>query len=58
MTRKFSQLMRIEHDHKICKDTYYKAYYHIEHGLLLALRESGTLSDMQYRLVIQALKQQ
>lgn len=58
MARAFAQLVRIDQDREIRKDTDYEAYYHIEHGLLLALRDSGTLSDIQFRFAEEALKQQ
>lgn len=58
MAKKYAQLVRIDQDREIRKDTDYEAWYHLEQGLLLALKESGTLNAAQYRLAEQKLKQQ
>ena len=58
MDKEFSQLIEILDDQRICKDTNYEAYYHLEQVLLLALKDSGTLSAVQYHLAEQALKHQ
>ena len=58
MAREFSQLIDIWENHEIRPDTDYEAYYHLEHGLLLALRESGTLNTVQYHLAEQGLRSQ
>ena len=58
MALKFSKLLKIEGDREIRKDTDYDCWYHLEQGLLLALRESGTLNAMQYRMTEEALREQ
>lgn len=58
MARKFAELQRIDHDHKITKETDYEFLYHLQNGLLLALKEQGRLSEMQYRHAEEKLKAQ
>lgn len=58
MARKFAKLQRIDNDHKITKDTDYEFLYHLQNGLLLALKEQGRLNEMQYRTAEERLKQQ
>lgn len=55
---KFAELKRIEHNDKITRDSYYDVWYNLELGLLLALRERGTINVMQYHLAMEGLKQQ
>lgn len=58
MEKKFAQLQRIEHDRKITKDTDYQFLYHLQNALLLALKEQGRLSQMQYRYAEERLQAQ
>lgn len=58
MARKFAKLQRIDNDHKITKDMDYEFLYHLQNGLLLALKEQGRLNEMQYRTAEERLKQQ
>ena len=56
MKRQFAHLLAIEQDQAIRKDTNSEAWHHLQQGLLLALRDSGTLSATQYRLALEDLK--
>ena len=56
MAKKFAKLQRIDNDHKITKDTDYEFLYNLQDGLLLALKEQGRLSEMQYRNAKERLK--
>ena len=58
MALKFSKLINIRGDRDIRRDGDYDCWYSLEYGLLLALRESGTLSAMQYRMAEEALMEQ
>lgn len=58
MAKKFAELQRIDNDHKITKDTDDEFLYHLQNGLLLALKEQGRLNAMQYRYAEERLKQQ
>ena len=58
MAMRFSKLINIRGDREIRKDGDYDCWYSLEQGLLLALRESGTLNAMQYRLAEEALREQ
>ena len=57
MGGKFAQLLRIDNDGPITKETDYEFVYEFEHALLLALRERGTLNAMQFRIAQEKLKQ-
>lgn len=46
MRKKYAKLQQISNDRKITRDTDYEFMYHLEHALLLALQESGTLNYM------------
>ena len=58
MALKLSKLINIRGDREIRRDGDYDCWYSLEYGLLLALRESGTLSAMQFRLAEEALQEQ
>ena len=58
MALKFVKLINIVGDREARKDTNYESWYHLEQGLLLALKESGTLNAMQYRMAEEALREQ
>ena len=55
---KFAELKRIEHNEKIARDSHYDVWYNLELGLLLALRERGTINVMQYHLCEKELQKQ
>ena len=58
MGKRFAVLTKIENDHKITVETDFQFIYHVQHALLLALREKGTISIMQYRQADDALRKQ
>ena len=58
MALKFSRLMKIDGEREIRKNEDFDSWYHLELGLLLALKESGTLNAMQYRIAEDALREQ
>lgn len=58
MEKKFAHLQRIENDRTITKATDSEFLYHLQHGLLLALMERGTLNAMQYRQAAEKLDRQ
>lgn len=49
MARQYASLERIEHNHKITRETDHAFLYRLQGGLLLALKEQGRLNEMQYR---------
>ena len=58
MARRYGKLDRIEYNEPITKDNNYEFLYQLQHTLLLALRELGTLSPMQHRHAQERLKKQ
>lgn len=58
MRKQFAQLQRIDHDRNITKDTDWEFLYPLQNGLLLALRERGTLNVTQFRQAEEKLRQQ
>ena len=58
MALKFAKLKNIVGDREVRKDSDYDSWYCLEQGLLLALKESGTLNTMQYRMAEEALREQ
>ena len=58
MALKFAELINIEGDREIRKNTDFDGWYNLELGLLLALKENGTLNAMQYRMAEDALREQ
>lgn len=58
MSKTFSQLQRIDSDRKITKDTAPAFLHHLQHCLLLALRERELLTITQYRHAEEALSRQ
>ena len=58
MAKRFAELQRIDNDEVITKETHYEFLYHLQNAILLALREQGRLTAMQYRYAEEALKQQ
>lgn len=57
MKRK-AKLVRIENDRPITKDTDSEFFYSYQNSVLLALKQAGTLSEMQYRYVEEKLREQ
>lgn len=53
-----AKLLRIENDREITKNTDGEFLYAYQNALLLALKESGCLSEMQYRFAEEKLKVQ
>ncbi len=58
MQRQYASLDRVEHNHKITRDTDFQFLYRLQGGLLLALKEQGRLSETQYRLAQERLDRQ
>lgn len=55
MGKKFAQLQRIDNDQKITKDTHSAFMHLLQNSLLLALKEQGRLTEMQYRYAAEQL---
>ena len=58
MAKQFAELQRIDNNEEITKETHYEFLHHLQHAILLALREQGRLDAMQYRHAEEKLKQQ
>lgn len=58
MSKTFSQLQRIDSDRKITNDTVPAFVHHLQHCLLLALRERECLTITQYHHAEEALSRQ
>ena len=58
MGKRFAVLTKIEDDYKITAETDLQFLYHVQHALLLALRERGTISTVQYWKADEALRKQ
>lgn len=58
MAKRFAQLQRIENDRPITKETDYEFLYTLQNALLLALKEQGRLTQMQYRHAEERLQAQ
>lgn len=58
MAKQFSKLQWIENDRRITKETDYEFLYQLQNALLLALKEQGRLSQMQYRHAEERLQAQ
>ena len=58
MERRFAELQRIDNNEAITKENHYEFLYHLQHAILLVLRENGRLGAMQYRHAEEKLKQQ
>lgn len=58
MAKQFAKLHRIENDRRITKETDYEFLYQLQNALLLALKEQGRLSQMQYRHAEERLQAQ
>ena len=58
MTKQFAQFQRIENEGPITPETHGEFLYYLQSAMLLALRERGTLTAMQYRCAEEKLRQQ
>lgn len=58
MAKRYAQLQRIENDRSITKETDYEFLYTLQNALLLALKEQGRLTQMQYRHAEERLQAQ
>ena len=58
MAKQFAKLYRIDNNEAITKETHYDFLHHLQNAILLALREQGRLTAMQYRHAEEKLKQQ
>lgn len=58
MAKKYASLERIENDRQITRETDAPFLYRLQSGLLLALKEQGQLSEMQYRRAQERLDRQ
>ena len=58
MAKKFARLDRGEHNEPITGESNYEFLYQLQSGLLLALREQGSLSPMQHRHADEKLRKQ
>ena len=57
MKAKFAELLYIDNDQTIDRNTHDELWRYLEQGLLLALRERGSINLMQYHLAMELLKQ-
>ena len=53
-----ARLVGIEHDRKITKETDSRFLFEYQRALLLSLKDSGALNEMQYRYAEEKLKNQ
>lgn len=58
MAKKFASLERIENDRQITRESDAPFLHRLQSGLLLALKEQGQLSEMQYRRAQERLDRQ
>lgn len=58
MAKRLAQLQRIENDRPITKEADYEFLYTLQNALLLALKEQGRLTQMQYRHAEERLQAQ
>lgn len=58
MLRKIPELIKIDYDHMITKESDEEFMYHLQEALLLTLKEQGRLNTMQYRYAADKLKTQ
>ena len=58
MAKKYASLERIENDRQITRETDGPFLHRLQSGLLLALKEQGQLSEMQYRRAQERLDRQ
>jgi len=58
MRKQYAIFQKIEHNEHITEETHYLFLVHLQKAILLALREQGWLTAMQYRHAEDLLKQQ
>ena len=58
MSVQFSRLLGIDNNEEINEETHYEFIYHLQSGVLLALREQGILNPVQHRYAEENLKKQ
>ena len=58
MRKKFSKLEKIVNNEPITGESHYEFLYQLQNALLLALREQGRITLMQYRHAEECLKKQ
>ena len=58
MERKHPNLNPIEHNEPITMESHYEFLYQLQHALLLAFQEQGSLSPMQLHHAQEALRKQ
>ena len=57
MKKKFSHLLMVDNNEVVTAKTHIEFLHHLEHALLLALKEQGRLNHEQYRTAESKLKQ-
>lgn len=58
MRKKTATLQQVDNDRKVTKDTDREFLFLYQRALLLALKDLGVLTEMQYRSAEEALKKQ
>ena len=58
MRRKFAELQRIEGGRTVTKESDYEFFYQLQYALLLALKERGTMTTVQFQIAEKRLKEQ
>lgn len=58
MAKKYAKLDRIAHNEPITEENHDQFLWQLQTALLLALREQGRLSPMEYRQAEEALRKQ
>ncbi len=53
-----ARLVRVEHDHRITKETDGQFLFEYQRAILLSLKDSGALDEAQYRYAEEKLKAQ
>lgn len=53
-----ARLVKIEHDHRITKETDSRFLFELQRAILLSLKEGGALNETQYRYAEEKLKAQ
>lgn len=54
----WARLVRVEHDHRITKETDGQFLFEYQRAILLSLKDSGALDEAQYRYAEEKLKAQ
>ena len=53
-----TEFVRVDNARTITRQTDFEFYYECQQGVLLALKEQGTLTEMQFKYAQDALKEQ